>query len=129
MNFNTQHFYVVPDRLHQPTGAHEVLLVTAQPDKMEAYFDPNFGLSASGIDLRFELSNVRPSHRLQSSLFRHRAVVRGGLSLGLVFGLLCIGAICFLCMVGPRGIHVEPSGIDKGRLSDNRSFHLLRNVP
>ena len=129
MNFNTQHFYVVPNRLHQPTGAHEVLQITAQVDKMEAFFDTNLGLSGSGTDLRFVLSNVRPSHRLRSSLFRQRAVVRGGLSLGLVFGLLGIGAICFLCMVGPRGVHVEPSGIDKGRLSDNRSFHLLRNVP
>jgi hypothetical protein len=96
---------------------------------METFSDMNFGLSGSGTDLRGVLSNVSPSPRLHANLFRQRAVVRAGLSLGLVLGLFCIGAICFLCMVGPRGLHAESPVIDKGRLSDNRSFHLLRNVP
>jgi hypothetical protein len=129
MNFNQQEFYQAPNRSHQPPGIRKVLPRIAQADKLEAYFDLSFGLLVSGTDPRRVPSNVTQSHRLYPQLLRQRAVVRGGLSLSLVLGLLFFGAICFFCMIGPRGIYVDSPGIDKGRFSDNRPIHLLRNVP
>ena len=129
MNFNARNFYQIPSHPLQPSGAHEFLPITPQPDKLEPSFDTNFGLLESATHTRSVLFNVIQSHGPYPNLLRRRAVVRTGLSLGLILGLFCFGAVCFLYMVGPQGIHVDSRRIDKGRFSDNRSIHLLRSVP
>ena len=60
-----------------------------------------------------------------SSLIRRNAIVQRGSSLTIIFGLICLGVIRFLCTVGTDGIHTGAPAIDKGRFSDNRSLHLI----
>jgi hypothetical protein len=129
MNFNAPDFDQAPNRLRRPAGAHELLPMIAPAYEFEAYLDLGFGFLVSGSDPRHVPSNVTQSRRFYPALLRQRAVVRGGLSLGLVLGLLCFGAICFFCMIGPQGTLVDSAPIVKGQFSDNRPIHLLRNVP
>ena len=103
MNYNAPDFYEAPNRLRQPAGTHELLPMIAPANEFEAYVDLSFGFLVSGTDPRHVPSNVIQSRRFYPALLRQRAVVRGGLSLGLVLGLLFIGAICFFCMIGPQG--------------------------
>jgi hypothetical protein len=92
MNFNAQDVYEAPIRPHRPIGVRELVPMTVQPDKLESFFVTNFGLLGSGTDPRDVSSNVTRSRRLYLNLLRQRTVVRGGLSLGLVLGLVFFGS-------------------------------------
>ena len=129
MNLNGQDLYQLVNHSRQSIVAHRGLEIMAPMDNFSGSLDIDLWTQGSRTGTRRLAARTTQSQGLRTQLLRRRVVVRGGLSLGLILALLCFGAICFLCMVGPQNIRVGSPSIDKGRFSDNRSIHLFRNVP
>jgi hypothetical protein len=129
MNFNGQDLYQLVNHSRQSTLARQNLDIMAPVDHLTTSFDANLGPQGDGTRARPVPFKVLPSRRLFANLLGRRTVVRGGLSLALALALLFFSTVCFLCMIGPQNIRVRSLKIGQGQFSDNRSIHLLRNVP
>jgi hypothetical protein len=129
MNFNGQDLYQLVNHSRQSTLARQNLDIMAPVDHLTTSFDANLGPQGDGTRAQPVPFKVLPSRRLFANLLGRRTVVRGGLSLALALALLFFSTVCFLCMIGPQNIRVRSLKIDQGQFSDNRSIHLLRNVP